>query len=283
MGFAFVLYFAHYCTSHAHFRAAFLRTDWLVALVACVCCLRKERPFLAGALLAWAALSRVFPLLFALGPAAVLVDGLVRRTPSRTAALRFAAGGLLLGVAVLALTLLHDGLGVDAWREFRAKIVEHDQRPASDTLGFKKLFLWTIDFRQGQAAEMRALFAARSTLWWSLQALAALGLGWFLRKRPLWEALCLSFAMVWLLASPAYYYYAFLLVPLLWGANAPERAPRAVALALVFATSLGARAFHAGPTFGGHFAFKLSWVMGLCAAGLLACAALDRRRARPDP
>ncbi|MEQ1893937.1 MAG: hypothetical protein ABL998_15460, partial [Planctomycetota bacterium] len=87
--FAAALYLTHYCTSHAHFRAAFLRTDWLFALVASVCCLKKERPALAGALLAWATLLRVFPLLFALGPAAVLLWACLFRTEQRRAALRF--------------------------------------------------------------------------------------------------------------------------------------------------------------------------------------------------
>jgi energy-converting hydrogenase Eha subunit A len=271
LGFAFALYFTHYCTSHAHFRAAFLRTDWVVALVAAVCCLKKERPFRAGALFAWATLSRVFPLLFAVGPAGVLVWSLWKRTALRTAALRFVAGGAVVGAALFAVTL--PGGGLDAWREFQAKIVEHDKRPASDTVGFRKVFLWTVDFRQDQGPEMRALFEARKPWWWTLQALGALLVGALLRKRPLHEALCLSFAFVWFCAAPAYYYYAFLLVPLLDLAEQATRPAGALGLALVFGTSLCARAFHTGPTFGDHFAFKLSLVMGGLALYALASLA----------
>src|SRR5207247_7331960 len=113
-----------------------------------------------GALFAWAALTRVFPLLFALGPLAVLAWSLWKRTDTRRAALRFAAGGVLVGASVVGLTLARDGLehGLDSWREFQAKIVEHDERPASDTVGFRNLFLWTVDFRQDQGHELRALF-----------------------------------------------------------------------------------------------------------------------------
>lgn len=274
MLFAVTLVFTHYATSHAHFRAAFLRTDWLVALVASACCLAKGRPLLGGAALAWATLSRVFPVLFALGPLGVLIAHLRGPPEARRAAQRFVLGGVLLGGTVLALTLAQGGL--EPWREFQAKIVEHDQRPASDTIGFKKLFLWTIDFAQGEAAAIRARFEERRALWWSLQAAGAVALALFLRRRPLDEALCLSYPFVWLAASPAYYYYALLLVPALWGAARLARPARAVALALVFATSLCARAFHGGPTFQGHFAFKLSLVMGLLALGLLVCARLER-------
>ncbi len=278
MLFALALYLTHYCSSHAHFRAAFLRTDWLVTLVASVCCLKKERPFLAGTLLAWSVLSRVFPLLFALGPLAVLAWSLWKRTDARRAALRFAAGGLLVGSSVFGLTLARDGLepGLDSWGEFQAKIVEHDERPASDTVGFRKPFLWTIDFQKDQGPEIRALFERRKALWWACQVSLAALLAWTTRKRPLHAALCLSFPLLWFFASPAYYYYAFLVVPLLYCAEHLERPTRAFGLALVFATGLLARIFHAGPTFGEHFAFKLSLVMGVLALYLVFCAVLER-------
>jgi hypothetical protein len=275
MLFTLALYLTHYCTSHAHFRAAFLRTDWLVALVVSVCCLKKERPLLAGALLAWAALSRVFPLLLALGPLSVLAWSLWKRTGARRAALRFAAGGLVVGSSVFGLTLARGGL--EPWQEFQAKIVEHDERPASDTVGFRKLFLWTVDFRKDQGPEIRALFERRQPVWWVCQLSFAALLAWTTRKRPLHAALCLSFPLLWFFASPAYYYYAFLVVPLLYCVEYPERPTRAIGLALVFATGLSARLFHAGPTFGEHFAFKLSIVMGVLALYLVFCTVLDAR------
>jgi hypothetical protein len=135
--------------------------------------------------------------------------------------------------------------------------------------------VWTVAFRRDQAHEMRALFEQRRPLWWSCQALFAAALAWLLRKKPLHEALCLSFPLLWACASPAYYYYAFLVVPLLYCAE-KERPARALGLACVFATSLFARAFHGGATFGEHFAFKLSIVMGALALVMLAYAALER-------
>lgn len=274
--FAAALYLTHYCTSHAHFRAAFLRTDWLFALVASVCCLKKERPALAGALLAWATLLRVFPLLFALGPAAVLLWACLFRTEQRRAALRFAIGGLGAGVLLFGASLADAGPG--AWRDFRAKIVEHDERPASDTVGFKKLFLWTIDYGKDEGETMRADFAAKRGAWFATQGALALFLGWLARRRKLHEALCLSFVFLWAFAAPAYYYYALLAVPLLYFAERAERWPRAIGLALVFATGVFARAVHGGRTFEGYFAFKLSAALGVLALALVVVFWLDGRR-----
>lgn len=281
-GFAAAFYLTHYCTSHAHFRAAFLRLDWLLALVASLCCLKKERPFLAGALLAWAGLLRVFPVLFALGPAAVCLAALLRRGDERRApALRFVAGGLLVGALLFGASWLDSGRA--AWSEFAAKIVEHDQRPASDTIGFKKLFLWTIDYGKDQAAELRTAFEARRGSWFLVQGLVAVGLGWLAWRRRLHEALALSFVFLWSFAAPAYYYYALLLVPLLYFAEEAGRWRRALGLALVFATGVFARAVHGGRTFDGHFAFKLSAAMGVLAAALWIVFQLDgRARRRSD-
>lgn len=275
--FAAALYLTHHCTSHAHFRAAFLRTDWLFALVASLCCLKKERPLAGGLLLAWSGLLRVFPLLFAAGPLLVAGWSLVRRDdPRRRSALRFTAGFALGAALLFGASLAREG-GLEPWREFQAKIVEHDERPASDTLGFKKLFVWSVGFRRDQGPEMRARFDELRPLWWCCQALFVAGLAWLVRRRALHEALALSFALVWCLATPAYYYYAFLLVPLLAFVERSERLAGALGLALVVASGLFARAFQGGPTFQGYFAFKLSIVMGVLVLYLVVAAALEER------
>ncbi|MSR63286.1 MAG: hypothetical protein EXS08_12660 [Planctomycetes bacterium] len=279
MLFAAALYLTHYCTSHAHFRAAFMRTDWLFALSASMCCLHQGKNLRGGALLAWSVLLRVFPFAFALGPVCVLGWSVLRRADERRrAALRCAAGFAFTGVLLGGASLAWAG-GLEAWREFGAKIVEHDQRPASDTIGFKKLFTWSIGFRQDQGQELRANFEERQALWWACQALFVAGLAWLVRRRSLTEALGLAFALVWCLTSPAYYYYAFLVVPLLYCAADLARPTRALGLALIFATSLAARALHGGATFGNYFAFKFSCVIGVLALYLVCSAWFEQRRA----
>jgi len=60
-----------------------------------------------------------------------------------------------------------------------------------------------------------------------------------------------------------------------------ERWSGALGLALVFATSLFARAFQGGAAFQGYFAFKLSVVMGVLALYLVLCAAREPPKAPP--
>ena len=62
-----ILLGTHMTMSHSHLKGALLRTDWVASLVLAVCALKAKRPALSGALLAYSAMLRVFPLLFAAG------------------------------------------------------------------------------------------------------------------------------------------------------------------------------------------------------------------------
>jgi hypothetical protein len=188
------------------------------------------------------------------------------------------AGLALAGTLVVGATLVAGG--VEPWREFGAKIAEHDQRPASDTIGFRKLFLWTLDFERDQGPAIRARFEERRAIWIVAQAGFVALLAWLVRRRTLCEALGLAFVLVWSLAAPAYYYYAFLLVPLVWFADRLDLRGRALGLALLFATSVLARAVHGGLAFEGHFDFKLSAAFGALAAYMVASAVLEERAER---
>jgi hypothetical protein len=277
MLFALALYLTHWCTGHAHFRAAFLRTDWLVALLAACSCLKRGAPAAAGGLCAYAGLVRVFPVLFAFWAPVALGWSLVARARPDRAARRFLAGFALVAALFLGLTLV-DGGGLAAWRGFAHKIAEHDARPAADTLGFRSVFLDTQSFDPSQGKELRALFAGRRAAWWTCQAFFALLLAGALRRRPPHEGFALGFVLVYALAAPAYYYYALLLVPLCFLADAPERAGRALGLALVFGTGLGARALASGREITLALSYQLSLVMGFLALYLLALAWLERPR-----
>lgn len=66
-----------YLMAHIHMKGALLRTDFVVALVAAMCLLRKGRHGWAGALVGYATLVRVFPAIFLFGPGAKLASELV--------------------------------------------------------------------------------------------------------------------------------------------------------------------------------------------------------------
>jgi hypothetical protein len=103
---------------------AFLRYLWFASLLAALCCLRKERHALAGALIAVAATLRVFPAFFVLPIAVKALHGLWRDRRVAPSHRRFLAAAALTGAGLfLAAGLQERGLG--AWGEFRANLQKH--------------------------------------------------------------------------------------------------------------------------------------------------------------
>lgn len=72
---------------------AFLRHDWLFYLVASVCLLKKDKPFLGGVSFSYTVLLRLFPGLAVIGPALAAVEYFRRNKKLEPAFLKYVAGG----------------------------------------------------------------------------------------------------------------------------------------------------------------------------------------------
>lgn len=118
---------------------SFLRLDWLVAYVIGICMLKRERFVLAGACIGYAAVVRVFPLLFLAGPLLIaLRSWLAGDRPSWP--LRLAAGF----IAVLCVGWVGGsmtGRGMEAWTEFAEDIQVHRQSWGTNQVGLDSLFV----------------------------------------------------------------------------------------------------------------------------------------------
>jgi hypothetical protein len=111
----------NYPAQHGWVGGAYLRQLELAALLVGICCLRRGRPALAGALLALASLVRIFPALAFAGVALRAVwEAVAARRPVLAPSRRRIALGALAAAAVL---VPASGIGVGglgAWRAFAA-------------------------------------------------------------------------------------------------------------------------------------------------------------------
>ncbi len=262
-----------------------LRLDWLAAVVIGICLLKRERFAAAGACIGYAAMVRVFPVLFLLGPALLALKALLRgerpRWPLRVAAgfaavvcLGFAAGGAT-------------GRGVEAWREFGAHIDVYRNTWSADLIGLDTLFLGgpvNLLANLDGPAERRSLQGVRQTLVERRAArIAAVGVliglaGLAMWRAPLAEAAVLGVVPIFALTpAAAYYWIVFLVVPLRRGWAA------ALALLLLAAALHGIAMLDPSPD-------RAPWRFGLLAWGyaLILIAwlvpdlvrAFEQRRAR---
>lgn len=237
-----ILIGTHMTTSHTHMKGALLRTDWVVTLVLAVCALKAQRPALAGALLAWAAASRVFPTFFAAGPLMLALVPPLCSTSRRYQYARFArsfcATLVVLVVAAWAVW------GSQVWLEFIAKIWEHNDSFSPWRVGLKHLFLGAYKYQPDGAASHQEIFHQRWMLWWLLQGLLLIVVVGVIRDLDPWEGLACGFITTFFMVAPTYYYYIMLVIPLLFFCGRLERPERAAGLLWLLGSSSLAYAIH---------------------------------------
>lgn len=208
---------------------AFMRWDWLFYLVAGLCCLRKQRPILGGAALAYAALLRVFPVFVFAGPVLALGwQGLAKRRlePRHLRLLAGAAGA----TALLVLASLPFAGGIAGYRGFVENTRKHEGTYMTNNMGLRTVVAWRPsevgrllnDDRLiepwSKVKEARQA-AFRQSL--PLYGIAALGclilLARAVRGVEPWVAAALSLTLIPIGVELTSYYYAFVIgVALLW-------------------------------------------------------------------
>jgi hypothetical protein len=200
----------------------FLRYDWLAAVVIAVCMLARGRDATAGALLAYAAAVRLFPVLLLAGIAVVAVRDLIRRAKP-TWVWRF-AGGFVASAVLCALAGTLVGRGVAAWPEFVHDIEKHNETWTTNTAGLefavvtsprtlatrlppawplaRRWATWQAEMNQARL-HRRPLFFGLAAFLLALFAAAA----WRMRRE---EAAALGVAVVFSLLVLSCYYWVML-------------------------------------------------------------------------
>jgi hypothetical protein len=221
---------------------SFLRWDWLAALLAGLALCRRGRTFAGGALLGYAALSRVFPAFALAGAALALIVSAIRRKPFDRA-----TGRLLLGAAVVAVLLVplssaaHRG---PIWSDFARNLAKHTSVPSPNRMGLASVIAFdgatthrALEHRGGdvraqwEAAQARSMHDRRA-VWIAVALVAIAAIAFAVREQPAWAACILGLLLIPLGRPLACYYYAFVAaVPLLSERRADVGAI-AVALAL---------------------------------------------------
>ncbi len=214
---------------------AFLRQDWLAAVGVAVCLLKRERFGLAGGLIAYATMVRVFPGGFLVGPTVVVVRHLVEGRS--TMWFRRLAVGFIVGVLLCLAAGSLTGRGPAAWTDFKWNLTKHHGTWLTNNVGLKNLLLYDgatmrredVDFRLPEPwikwqekmnrlqEERQPALLLTTALFLAVVAAAA----WRLEVH---EAAVLGMAVAFaLVVLTCYYWVMLLLVPLgrgRWGPTA---------------------------------------------------------------
>jgi hypothetical protein len=250
----------HYLFSWGHLKGSLLRTDFAMCSLLAVCLVKKGRYRIAGVLLGWAILSRVFPVFLLVGPAVLLAQGFwrTRTLDRRLVGLLLACGATVAGVFLGSCAYFG---GVDIWREWSAKIALHYAGGSDWDLGMRTIleaiFVDGVPMREaalalagGQAATAFRPVELVAVVLLALPALA------FVRGLEPHEALAYGFVFVFLGSLATYYYYLILCVPFVFFAAEIDKPAHALGAAFMLVTGSFGHVL-----FGGWEPLRQSWVL----------------------
>jgi hypothetical protein len=266
-------HFAFFMYNVNEIRGAFLRLDWIAALLIAVCLLRLKWYKTAGALVAYAALSRVFPLIFVFGLGAKLLWDLIEHRRLTPGYVRFFAAFVAVCAALTAMSVLWSG-GLGLWSDFIEKLRLHDQGLSSQRTGFRYIFLGTFS----GGGDKSGLLHTRRVLWWSIQAavLAAAFVG--VRRLSDHQALAFGYLPMFFLTAPTAYYQIALVMPLLFFLPEVRNYARALGAALLFLITTGLCFLNIAQFAHGDWSrsYVISWILLAFVAYMTAVALLTR-------
>lgn len=226
---------------------AFLRHDWVFYLVASICLLKKDKPFLAGMAFAYTTLLRLFPGLVAIGPAIAAVEYLRTHHKLDPRFVRYVAGGALATVLLVGASMATLG-GPKVWRDFEQNTVKHANTPLTNHMGLRTVLSWRPDTigrktsLSGQLDNWARWKAERLANWHRAIPLfgvifaGAIVLVWLAIRQSgthLWLASALGIGFIVVGAELTNYYYCFLMGMAVLHAQRREVGIIIAALALV--------------------------------------------------
>ncbi|MBI2962862.1 MAG: DUF2029 domain-containing protein [Deltaproteobacteria bacterium] len=194
---------------------SYLRHVSFAGLVGAACCLRRRRHGGAGALLALAAMLRVFPAFFVAGPLFHGAGHLLRDRRLPASSWRFLASFALTAAALL-LATCWIGDGVAQWQEFRRNLGAHMGSVSANILGLTNwpAYLSGVDVTAPGGLEeflalRSAVFAVQLAVLFPLAVAAVAVLS---QRGDEVYALALGAPLVLAAVNVSTYYYAFLVL-----------------------------------------------------------------------
>jgi hypothetical protein len=213
---------------------SFLRYDWLFWMGVGVCLMKKERPFWAGAALAYAALLRIFPGFLFVAPLIALGTHYLKTRQWDRRFLRLIMGAAV-AVAVLVPVSFATSGGPGIYPEFLRNTAKHSETPLTNLMGLRTV----VAFRPAETAnrmntptmvdQWQRWKQARLTafhealpLYVSLVFCYLVLIGLAIRKVEPWVTVLLSATVISFGSDLTGYYYAFLIIPALLYAVVPR-------------------------------------------------------------
>lgn len=206
-GFAWLFLMVSYSLRWPTITWAFLRYDYVAALMVGMSLVKKGHHLWAGVVTGYSAVMRLFPAMWLYGPGMKGFAGLTQKTVHKR--LLVLAGGFLLGVVALE-GLAVGVLGPEPVTVHLENMADHN---SAEQLSSRRIGLALALPYRGELEpkyiepERKATIDAQKPLRYGLALVFMLALGWGLRHADDDETYALGFVPFFLLTTASYYYY----------------------------------------------------------------------------
>lgn len=265
---------------------AFLRYDYLAAMLVAMALLKKGAPLWAGVLIGYSAALRLFPAMWMYGPGMKGLFGLLERKVHKP--LLVLLGGFLLGVSALqGLALM--SFGVEPARTHLENMIDHNsaEQLSSRRIGLALGLPYRGDLLpKNITKETKRIVDEQKPLRFAIAGAVMLVLGFGLRRARDDEAYAFGFLPFFLLTTASYYYYVARVTLIVLHASDLRR-PKHL-FGLVWLLGLELFSNWAETTWPEHRVFLVGWLawgLGFYAVVMALWYAWDARKpaAQADP
>jgi hypothetical protein len=279
---ALIFFCTCFCMSYTHIRGGLLRLDWVTMLVMSLCLLKKARYKTAGALMGYAGMARIFPLVFVVGLGGKFLWDLVRtRKLNRNYLAFFMVFGAVCAI-LMSLSIWSDG-GVQHWAEFSKKIALHNDYFAPPRVGFRNIFLMAYDYPPGgwraYSEQAHKKLEDWRLLWLGIRVSAVLLVVYLAKNVEDYETIPLGYIPAYFLTAPTFYYHVMLIAALFLFLPKRDQVHRLAGLLIVFLYSVAMFYVNRSLELDLTFAFSMACVLLVIALYMFFTAAI----ARPAP
>ncbi len=247
---AVIFFSVNFISSFSWIGGAFLRYDWLVALILALCFIQRKRYVWAGVGVAYASMIRIFPLMFLAGIIAKGTDKLYRNKKLPTEYSCFFAAFVVTCLLLFGYSCINSKAFLN-WGEFAKKIVFHSETLMANNVGFKVVLLTdrsmadldSLFERYGQPREdvyssltdAKRLEARRRFWELTLYAICLMAIFFLLvRVKDDTEAMAWGVFPMFILLTPTNYYFVILMAFIVIFYKRPVNLRNTFFLALLF-------------------------------------------------
>lgn len=217
-----------------------LRFDWLAALAAAMCMLKKERFALAGALVMYATLSRVFPVLFFIPLFFYSAFNIFRNGRAGRQAKDLIAGAALIFIIMVAAALIYPGQA--SFQQSGRNLQMHAQTYSSHRVGLGDAVFFRFEktreemaLHGGITAKKEAINNLKPFLYWlGLLSAAGLGLYTYHKKPALHELFSYPVLTLFIMQNPQVHYFNIRILLVMLHCLDLKKTRNQVGLALLF-------------------------------------------------